>query len=319
MIEVWIFRFIVVALVGLFAYQILVRYRVLAAAPGSIAVDDLGPRVRRFVSEVIFQTKVIRLRPWVGVAHLFVFWGFCAFGLYTAGEILHGLGFAPWTHARLFHLYKLALVPFSLAVLLGIVFLLIRRGIVRPPGLGATLSKESILIGFFIAVLMITFLIELRIEHGVVAQRVNWWVHMLVVLTFLALIPNSKHLHLLLSPITIFLEAPILGTVPNLDFEKEEVGLETVKDLPKKQVLDAFTCVECGRCQDMCPANATGKLLNPKQLILQNQGALLGGRRDEKLVDLYDPGVLWQCTTCGACENECPVGIEHLPDRKSVV
>jgi Fe-S oxidoreductase len=86
-----------------------------------------------------------------------------------------------------------------------------------------------------------------------------------------------------------------------------------VKDLPKKAVLDALTCVECGRCQDNCPANATGKLLNPKQLILQNEAALLAGERDKKLVDVFDPGVLWQCTTCGACEDACPVGIEHTP------
>jgi Fe-S oxidoreductase len=91
------------------------------------------------------------------------------------------------------------------------------------------------------------------------------------------------------------------------------VGLETVKDLPSKQVLDAFTCVECGRCQENCPAYATGKLLNPKKVILQNETALLAGRLDEKLHTIYDENVLWQCTTCGACENQCPVGIEHLP------
>ena len=78
-------------------------------------------------------------------------------------------------------------------------------------------------------------------------------------------------------------------------------------------MLDAFTCVECGRCQMNCPAYATGKALNPKKLVLQNEDALLAGRLDAKLVDVYDPGVLWQCTTCGACENQCPVGIEHLP------
>jgi Fe-S oxidoreductase len=127
------------------------------------------------------------------------------------------------------------------------------------------------------------------------------------------LIPNSKHLHLLLSPATIFLRSPILGTVPKLDFEKEEVGLEVVGHLERKQVLDAFTCVECGRCQENCPAFATGKKLNPKALILQNEEALLAGRLDQKLGDLYDPEVLWQCTTCGACQNQCPVGIEHLP------
>jgi Fe-S oxidoreductase len=77
--------------------------------------------------------------------------------------------------------------------------------------------------------------------------------------------------------------------------------------------LDAFTCVECGRCQVNCPAWGAGKELNPKTLILQTQEALLGGNRDASLPAVYSEKVLWQCTTCGACENQCPVGIEHVP------
>jgi Fe-S oxidoreductase len=136
---------------------------------------------------------------------------------------------------------------------------------------------------------------------------------MLVVLVFLALIPTSKHLHLVLSPITVLLKSPVLGRVPNLDFEKEEVGFETVKDLGSKQVLDALTCVECGRCQVNCPAWGSNKVLNPKTLVLGTQAALLAGRPDRRVVDVYEQGALWQCTTCGACESQCPVGIEHLP------
>src|SRR5207302_5319517 len=126
---------------------------------------------------------------------------------------------------------------------------------------------------------MITFLLAFNLDENTIAGRVNWWVHMLVILAFMALIPASKHLHLVLSPVTVFLKSPELGRVPNLDFEKEEVGLETVKDLPKKTVLDAFTCVECGRCQVNCPAFGAGKELNPKTLILQTQNALLEGAR----------------------------------------
>ena len=78
-------------------------------------------------------------------------------------------------------------------------------------------------------------------------------------------------------------------------------------------MLDAFTCVECGRCQVNCPAWGAGKELNPKTLILQTQDALLAGQRETKLGEIYSEKVLWQCTTCGACENQCPVGIEHVP------
>lgn len=312
MVEVLAFWVVFLAAVGWFGAQIATRVRLVKAAPDNFDLADLPGRVTRFVSEVVFQTKVIRAKPVVGFAHLFVFWGFVAFGGYTLVEMLRGLGLADLTGTTFFHYYKLALVPFCVAVLAGIVALLVRRGIVQPPELGATVSKESILIGFFIVTLMATFLLEFRLEGGL-AGRVNWWIHMLVILAFLALIPNSKHLHLVVSPLTVFLKSPVLGTVPNLDFEKEQVGLETMRDLPSKQVLDAFTCVECGRCQENCPAFATGKALNPKQLILQGEDALLAGRLDAKLVDVFDEGVLWQCTTCGACENQCPVGVEHLP------
>jgi Fe-S oxidoreductase len=313
MLGVAIFWVVVVGFVGWFAVQMATRFRLVFAGPNNFSVEGAGGRVSRFVREVIFQSRVIRAKPLVGAAHLFVFWGFVAFGGYTLVESLHGLALVDVSETRAFEYYKMALVPFAIAVLAGMTYLLTRRLVFRPPELGPTLSKESLLISFFIAALMITFLLDFFQVVTGVAERVNWWVHMLIVLTFLGLIPNSKHLHLLLSPITVFLKSPELQTVPNLDFEKEEVGFETVKDLPSKARLDAFTCVECGRCQENCPAYATGKLLNPKKLILQNEIALLGDRHDLKLSELYDEHVLWQCTTCGACENECPVGIEHTP------
>lgn len=312
MFETLVFWVVVVTSVALFSVQMATRWRLLQAAPGAFAFDQLPLRLERFFRDIVFQGKVIARKPWVGMAHLFVFWGFVAFGLYTAVETLHGLGLVDLTDTLPFRIYSWLLVPFATGVLLGIVFLLIRRGIVRPRALGETVSKESLLIGVFIATLMLTFLLTFVLEPGP-AARVNWWVHMLVIFTFLVLVPNSKHLHLILSPATVFLKAPALGTLPTLDFEKEEIGLETLKDLPKKTVLDAFTCVECGRCMENCPATATGKLLNPKRLVLQTEAALLEGRSEEKLVDVFDEGVLWQCTTCGACEDACPVGIEHTP------
>jgi Fe-S oxidoreductase len=311
-VEVWVFRLVVVAFVGWFASQMVTRFRLIQAAPGQFSFDHFGERLDRFFSEVVFQSRVIQARPVVGVAHLFVFWGFCAFGGYTLIEGLRGLGIVDLTHTRPVRVYAYALVPFAVAVIAGMAALFVRRAFLRPPALGQTVSRESLLIAGFIITLMVTFLLTFRLEPGL-AERVNWWVHMLVILTFLGLIPNSKHLHLLVSPATVFLKSNTLQTVPNLDFEKEEVGLETVKDLPKKAVLDAFTCVECGRCQDNCPAYATGKALNPKALILQNETALLEGARDKRLVDVYDENVLWQCTTCGACEQSCPVGVEHTP------
>jgi Fe-S oxidoreductase len=307
------FWLLFVSVVGAFAAQVGRRVQLIVAAPNTCSTDNLGVRARRFLVDVVLQVRTIKERPVAGLAHAFVFWGFVVFGGYTLTEFLRGLGIVDLTHTSWFHAYRVVLAPFAVGVLGGILYLLIRRAFVRPVGLGTKVSIESIVIGLFIATLMITFLLTFRLEEGTTAERVNWWVHMLVILAFMALIPASKHVHLVLSPITVFLKSPELGNLPNLDFEKEQVGLETLKDLGSKSVLDAFTCVECGRCQVNCPAWGAGKELNPKTIILQTQEALLAGERERKLGEVYSEKVLWQCTTCGACENQCPVGIEHLP------
>ncbi len=304
---------LVLVFLGAFAAQVATRVRLISSAPNTFTFDSPGFRLRRFLLDVVAQRQTIRERPVAGLAHAFVFWGFVAFGGYTLTEFLHGLGIADFTGTSWFHAYKLVLTPFAIAVLGGILYLFVRRAFVRPVGLGTKLSIESLVIAGFIATLMVTFLLTWRLDELSAAGRANWWLHALVILAFLALIPASKHFHLVLSPITVLLKSPELGRLENLDFEKEQVGLETIKDVGSKTVLDAFTCVECGRCQVNCPAWAAGKALNPKTLILQTQEALLAGKRDIKLGEVYSEEVLWQCTTCGACENQCPVGIEHTP------
>jgi Fe-S oxidoreductase len=306
------FWVLLLAFMGAFAAQVVRRVQIIAAVPNTFSLDHLGVRGGRFILDVLLQKRTIKERPFTGLMHAFVFWGFIAFGGYTLTELLYGLGLVNLTHAGWFHAYRLALTPFAVAVLGGIAYLFVRRAFVRPVALGAKVSIESLVIALFIATLMITFLLTFRLDEGSIGERVNWWIHMVVILAFMALIPASKHLHLLLSPITVFLKSPELGNLANLDFEKEQVGLETIKDLGSKNRLDAFTCVECGRCQVNCPAWGAGKELNPKTIILQTQAALLAGDQ-RKLGEIYSEKVLWQCTTCGACENQCPVGIEHLP------
>ena len=304
---------LVLASAGAFAAQVATRLRLMAAAPNTFSVGHVSQRIRRFLVDVVGQRQTIRERPAAGVAHALVFWGFVAFGGYTVIEFLKGLALVDLTQSGWYGAYRIGLTPFACAVLLGIAYLLIRRVAARPTGLGKNLSMESVVIALLIATLMVTFLLAWPLDDASTAGRVNWWVHSLVILAFLVLIPASKHLHLVLSPITVFLKSPELGDVPNLDFDKGEVGLEVVKDLGSKTVLDAFTCVECGRCQVNCPAWGAGKELDPKALVLQTQEALLEGKRETKLGDIYTEKVLWQCTTCGACENQCPVGIEHIP------
>ena len=142
-----------------------------------------------------------------------------------------------------------------------------------------------------------------------------WWVHVLTLLAFLPLIPHTKHLHLVLSPLTIFLKRETFSQIPPLAGD-EDFGLTVGKDITQITALQAYSCVECGRCTEHCPANNTGKELNPKLIALgirdylnnfgnENETPILGATVSQTAV--------FQCTTCGACEYQCPVGVQHLP------
>src|SRR5258706_12177168 len=187
------FWILLLVFIAAFAAQVARRVQLLAAAPDTFSLDQLGVRTGRFLLDVVFQRKTITERPLTGLMHAFVFWGFVVFGGYTLVEFLYGLGLIDLTHARWFRAYRIALTPFATLVLLGIVYLLIRRALVRPVGLGAKLSIESVVIALFIATLMVTFLLTFRLGEETLAAHVDWWVHALVILVFNALIPASKH------------------------------------------------------------------------------------------------------------------------------
>ncbi len=163
---------------------------------------------------------------------------------------------------------------------------------------------------------MVTYLFGYGVlREGSPAAHVNWWAHTLALLVFLPLIPHTKHLHLLLSPVTIYLSRGSFSRIPPLVGD-EDFGIDTGKDITNIVALQAFSCVECGRCTQHCPANNTGKLLDPKQVILGVRQYLRdhGPNGTEPIIGKYVPEkMLWQCTSCGACEYQCPVGIEHLP------
>ena len=138
--------------------------------------------------------------------------------------------------------------------------------------------------------------------------------HALVILAFMALIPASKHLHLVLSPITVFLKSPELGNLPNLDFEKEQVGLETVKDLGSKIGARRVHLRRVRALPGELPGVGRRQGAQPEDDHPADAGrAARRASASAKLGEVYSEKVLWQCTTCGACENQCPVGIEHLP------
>ncbi len=279
-------------------------------------LSPLGKRFRQFIRQVLGQARVIRGRPLPGLAHAFVFWAFCAFALVTLNHCaaLFGLGFLnPIGPIGRFYFYFAAV--FALLCAIGIVGLFVRRFLIRPRWLGASLSWESCLIALLIFVLMVTYLAAFFSADASPAARLLWWAHSLTLLAFLPIIPSTKHLHLMLSPFTVFFSRGGFSRIPPLSGD-EDFGLVAGTDLTKLVSLQAYSCVECGRCTEHCPAANTGKLLNPKQVVLGLRAYLndLGPASDQPLLGLYNPQeAVFQCTTCGACEFQCPVGIEHLP------
>ena len=208
-----------------------------------------------------------------GLAHAFVFWGFLAFALITLNHLPPAFGARFLSPRR-----GLRQLLFRLRRGIGSggggfhrgTF--VRRFIVRPVWLGKV-SPESGVIALLIFVLMVTYLAGLWLGDESVAGRANWWLHTLALLIFLPLIPHTKHLHLVLSPVTVFLKRDGFSRIPPLSGD-EDFGLDTGKDVTRIDALQAFSCVECGRCTEHCPAYNTGKVLNPKEIILGMRGYL---------------------------------------------
>ncbi len=279
----------------------------------------LGKRAWDFFWEVLCQAKVIRERPVPGLAHALVFWGFCAFALVTLNHAATGFGvewmrpdngiFGPFYHALAF--------VFAVLVSVSITVLALRRFVARPKWLGEQVSLESGVIALLILTLMATYMADylLRPDPNSLQGKSLWWAHSLALLLFLPLIPHTKHLHLVLSPVTVFLSRGSFSRIPPLQGD-EDFGLDTGKDVTQLLALQAYSCVECGRCQEHCPANNTGKVLNPKEIALGLRGYLNehGAAAEQPLLGVHlSEEAIFQCTTCGACEYQCPVGVEHLP------
>ena len=301
---------IIVTLVS-FLYEVWRRLRIVFKGRDSLPFDRFGARAWRVFKEVFLHEKVIKDRFWPGLMHALVFWGFIVFGLVTIDHFAIGFGH-PIMNEQTHTYYSYIVIPFSILVLIGIGSLTYRRFITRPKVLGK-ISPTSGLVALFISLLMITYLLgEANIDP--IMWRINWWIHSLIILAFLFLIPRSKHLHLVLAPINIFFKPFDLPehTPVNIDLEGSEDELDTMlsdlTQMTKNQPLDVFSCVECGRCIDVCPANRGGGLLDTKNLfILDLREPLLKNGNVDVLSDInVEAG--WECTTCQACTEVCPVG-----------
>jgi Fe-S oxidoreductase len=292
------------------------------------SLRPIGRRIWDFVWEVLFQGKVIRQRPLPGLAHAFVFWGFLAFALVSLNHIANavGLGFLnPASHIGSF--YFIFAAVWAVLVAVAITGLFIRRFFTRPVWLGEKVSYESGVIAFLIFLLMVSYLGAFFVNDSGVAVKVLWWAHTLTLLVFLPLIPHTKHLHLVISPFTVFLKRDGFSKIPALSGD-EDFGLVAGKDATQLISLQVYSCVECGRCTEHCPASNTGKVLNPKEIILGTRSylnefgpasemPLLTDTRiespDNPAAKYMSMEAAFECTTCGSCEYQCPVGIQHLP------
>ncbi|MDE2687554.1 MAG: (Fe-S)-binding protein [Chloroflexota bacterium] len=159
-----------------------------------------------------------------------------------------------------------------------------------------------------------------------VLQAFFWWAHLAIILGFAIYIPLSKHMHLVGAPINFYtrsLEAR--GALPTpTDLETAEVfGAHRVQDFTQRQLLDGYACAVCGRCTDVCPANISGKILSPMHIVenlkehtLETAPGVIAGEDPQEEKPLIGRWIqeeaLWDCLTCGACVEECPVGVEHI-------
>ena len=301
---------------------------------------------RRGLIGLVTSRGAFGARP--GLAHAFIFWGFLVLlptiliamiGIVDRTATLPWLGHQGW--------YALLVDVFATLVLVGVAGALWIRKVQRPARFKGSHLGEADVILAMIATIALSLLLwhACRIALGLnewpaswspvanllsglfgrnsvtrVLERVFVWVHVLTILAFLAYLPRSKHLHILSAAVNVWFGRtgpggrlePLRFDDPAVPEEEIRFGAGTIADLNFKEVLDTFSCTECGRCQDACPAFATGKVLSPKLVIMglrdqvfaQDSGPLVPGAVPEESV--------WDCVTCGACVQACPVSIEHV-------
>jgi Fe-S oxidoreductase len=322
-------------------------------------VADLPRRVGNETTIVLGQRKLLQ-RLWPGLMHAFIFWGFLVLfptifmalaAIVDREDPLSTRSPLGWLESQGW--YALLVDVFATLVLAGVLAAFAIRKIQRPRRFEGSHLREADLILVLIAGIVTTLLLwhstvialdlnpwpadwspvsnalsELFGDDTTteVLERVFVWAHVLLILGFLAYLPHSKHLHIATAAINVFFgRTRARGRLEPLDFESEDeaemrFGAGTVADLTWKQMLDAMSCTECGRCQDVCPAFATGKALSPKllvmgirdQLFTEGPAALAGGTLTPLVPNAVTDEVVWDCVTCGACVQECPVSIEHV-------
>jgi ferredoxin/nitrate reductase gamma subunit len=315
------------------------------------------PGAKRVAVEAGAQQRV-RGHGFSTVAHISLYAGFMV--LFTGTVLLeadnilshiwHDLKFHQGTY---YVIYEFTLDLLGLLFILGTLFFLGRR-IVRPSALGHRTTDWYVLLGF-LALGVTGYLVEgLRIlwQHptglgancspvglwlaglmnGVSEPEARsahfavWWIHAILVFGFIASIPFTRLFHFIAGPMNLFLAKPSLGELPPVTMEEVEatgrVGPADIRHFSQQQLLSLDACMECGRCEEVCPAFATAKPLSPKRVVqdlkalMEKTAAALKAGKETEVPALHETTIaaetLWSCTACSACVNTCPVRIDQL-------
>ena len=337
----------------LFTRRAALLYRLVRSGKPAARRDHVPDRVRAEAVVVIGQSKLLR-RIVPGLMHAAIFWGFLVLfptivialiGAVDRHSTLPWLGAQGW--------YAVMVDVFALLVLIGVIVAVIIRKVQRPARFkGSHVGEADLILTLIASIVLTLFLwhasqIALKLNDYPAAwapissaiaslltgpaipyvERAAVWAHVLIILSFLVYLPYSKHLHIMVAAINVFFgRTRARGRLEPIQFDRpdEDVrfGSAKVTDMTWKQMVDTMSCTECGRCQDACPAYATGKALSPKLLIMAMRDQLLAEGPRALAAKSYTPppivpnavsdDIVWDCVTCGACVQECPVGIEHI-------
>jgi Fe-S oxidoreductase len=353
---VWFWIISVIGIGGVI-FSLSRRFQVLRVARSEDRFDRIGERIKKVLVYAIGQKKMFD-EPFAGLYHILIFYGFLVVSIRTVVMVIEG-AFAGWElpllHTPIGHIYLFSKDIFELLVLIGLVCAIVQRGIIRPERI--VRSFGAWLVIGLIGILMITDLFSegARIAAGMEASylpistlcsillgglseaglqttyTVLWWIHLITLYYFANELPYSKHFHVYTSLFNVFfanLEAP--GKLSTMDLENIDedtrFGVTTVTDFSWKQVLDLYTCTECGRCRKLCPTTITNKPLQPVLLtrslrdqVYQEQKQIIADPGDngspataELIPDVIDPETVWACTTCRWCERACPLEISYV-------
>lgn len=329
-----------------FAYGVWRRLRIWRLGRRVAVWDRPGLRLRRMLAAVA-QATVLR-KPFPGTVHTVFYAGFLVLFAATVMVFLdYDLGLTGTYHGAFYLWFEsLTVDVFGLLFLLFLAVAAYRRYVLRPRELEHREPTDALLLGSLFAIALTGFGLEgmrLAATHDpwagwspggwLVARALRgagaaglrgaypwlWTAHVLMWHTLLASVPYTKAVHGFTGPLNVFFSnpGPALGVPAPTDFQAEPVrlGIARPADMTWKQLFDLDACTECGRCEAVCPAHAAGKPLSPKRVILDLRDAI---RADRAAAGPLAGGVvsaeaLWACTTCRACEEVCPVGIEHVP------